>query len=417
MSLLSLIIKIGADASEAEAKLGKVENLVSGLGKKIAGAFSAGAVISFIKHTAEAAHETANLADQMNVTLEQFVRMQSASVKVGIEVEKFGQFIAKVSDLRAKAGSGDKRAIELMDAFGVSLKNVNERGRDTFGIIELIKSKMDELGKLSPDMEAKWIEAFGAKSGMKMLPALARMKGSDFASAVKADRTAAYAALGEDINALGRGTSGFLKNIGDMLIASPYRFAKELITGKPSRKWGYESPVGDAARGEAADKPMFTDEEQQRQDAKEHEQQFRQDAENSRNREKQAKDWEERKFQMALENALTPGAKIKMLRDRKSKIWNERRAGLTGDFEDEAFGDEAVDSALHQMFAIDNQIAGLRRKSAGSLRRGPVSSLAATGNMIFGGATRDPIPVLEKIETNTRKGIGPNANRSMDIPP
>ena len=144
--LFRLVAKLGIDSTEFTAGLKKAESGVDGMAKKMAAAFSAAAILAFIKSAADLAGEISDLSDELNISTDQVQQLKRAALESGVAFDKFAAALTRVRKAKNEALHGDKTAEKAFSRMGI---NPNQ---DDFELFKQVAASgtpeaMDMLGK------------------------------------------------------------------------------------------------------------------------------------------------------------------------------------------------------------------------------------------------------------------------------
>jgi hypothetical protein len=131
MGLVNFLIKIGLDTTDVQLGTKRVESAFTGLAQTVGkslGVFGFGSAILALGKLAQmgvkAADTVGDLAEQYALTTEEVQKLQALSGRTGVDFEKFGNLLLKISELRAKAltpGEDGQKARDQFASFGVDL--------------------------------------------------------------------------------------------------------------------------------------------------------------------------------------------------------------------------------------------------------------------------------------------------------
>jgi hypothetical protein len=132
MGILSILFKIGVDATKFETDLKRVQGLgekfgnsfKSAITSKLGQALTVGAVVGFAKSVIDASDRIKDLSDQLNITTNDVQRLQILSSETGISFDQFAKILEKTAKARIEATSGDEAQIQSMKALGVSMSDL-----------------------------------------------------------------------------------------------------------------------------------------------------------------------------------------------------------------------------------------------------------------------------------------------------
>lgn len=134
MGILSMLFKIGVDATKFEMDLKRVQSLGEKFGNsfksavtsKLGQALGVGAVVAFAKSVMDAADQVKDLSEQLNITTNDVQRLQILSSETGIKFDQFASILEKTAKARIEATSGDESQIRRMKALGASMSDLTD---------------------------------------------------------------------------------------------------------------------------------------------------------------------------------------------------------------------------------------------------------------------------------------------------
>jgi hypothetical protein len=134
MGILSILFKIGVDATKFETDLKRVQGLgekfgnsfKSAITSKLGQALTVGAVLGFSKSVMDAADQVKDLSEQLNITTNDVQRLQILSSETGITFDQFAKILEKTAKARIEATSGDETQIRRMKALGASMSDLTD---------------------------------------------------------------------------------------------------------------------------------------------------------------------------------------------------------------------------------------------------------------------------------------------------
>lgn len=186
----ALIYKIGLDTAQlvdntrqVEGQLGRLNGLASRAGSALKGAFTATAVIGWVKSAVEAGDQIGDLAAKAGVAASAFQRVSAVLQPAGVEMAQVGDVLVKLSD---RLASGDKSAVAGLQQLGLSLEAVRAMSPDQafLTIGEAVAGIEDPMRRAALAMDV-----FG-KSGSQVIGGLTTsMKAAAAQAAVMDDAT------------------------------------------------------------------------------------------------------------------------------------------------------------------------------------------------------------------------------------
>src|SRR5262245_57657325 len=129
VKLFSLVAALGLDGKGFQRgldKAGKTADQFAGdLKSKLTGAFTAGAVVAYVRHVAQAVGRVKDLSEQFSVTTDEVQKLDAAAKQSGQTFEDMGTAIEKVGAARKDAAEGNEELRATFSKFGVSLEQLN----------------------------------------------------------------------------------------------------------------------------------------------------------------------------------------------------------------------------------------------------------------------------------------------------
>jgi hypothetical protein len=187
-----------AKANSQAENFGK--NTLSALKGQIAGAFSVAALVGFTKSVVDHVDRIGDLAEQYNLTTDAVQKLMILSGRSGVEFEKFGNLLLKISELRAKAMKPGKDGEEARGQFG-------KFGVDYKGpLLDVATQLSVALGGKTDDATA--LDMVSTK-GAKALSVLKGIQDIGRVSIVNAAEVANVSSLSDAVGDLWRNVKGF----------------------------------------------------------------------------------------------------------------------------------------------------------------------------------------------------------------
>jgi hypothetical protein len=170
MGLLSLIFKIGADATGFKVGMKQAENQAQIAGKKIAGfiagAFSVAAIARMTKSTMDYASAMHDMAERAGVSVEAIQELNYAAKLSSTSIEAVVGAMKRLSLARAAALDGGKSQGEAFAALGIGMNQLNSQSiEETF---KQIAQKIRELGPTSE--RGVILNALLGRGGEQLIP-------------------------------------------------------------------------------------------------------------------------------------------------------------------------------------------------------------------------------------------------------
>lgn len=177
MAGLKLVAELGGDGRGFEKMMDKAGGAVSGLGGKLAGLFSIGAIIAFTKSTIDWAGSLQDVADGLEVNVEWFQKMANGAALAGGKIEDLEKFIGDITKSRGEAVGGGEAGAKKTAAFGrlgISGADISTLNTEQFfkKLIDRFKSGVDAQGFND-------LREVGGKSARALAAAFANQFASD----------------------------------------------------------------------------------------------------------------------------------------------------------------------------------------------------------------------------------------------
>jgi hypothetical protein len=133
MGVLSLLVKLGLDASAFEMGVKRAQSVGEKFGNsfksavtsKLAGALSVAAVTGFATSIVQAADRVGELSEQLNMSTDDVQKFQMAAQLYGVKFESVASAIGRVNDARTAALSGDKAQLAAFEKLGISVTDLS----------------------------------------------------------------------------------------------------------------------------------------------------------------------------------------------------------------------------------------------------------------------------------------------------
>jgi hypothetical protein len=272
MAWFNIIGKLTLDTASFDAGVKKAESASAGMAKSIggqlkgaiAGAFTVGAITQFTRSVINAGDRIGDLAEQFQITNEEVQKLEILANRTGVPLEKMGNALIKLAEIRSKASGGDNDAIRLLGSFGVSQ---SEAANSAVSNLQLLTKISEEYAKQagSFDSQARAADLIGTK----MESVLRAMRGINDLGPVKIMSD-------EDIKALSDASDAIDEIIRQSKVAAAPTigfWGRVIARGNKSRGVGvlkYLDAIGDEMFDEGptssealpvpqTDSPFFTD--------------------------------------------------------------------------------------------------------------------------------------------------------------
>lgn len=179
----SLKVTTAYDGSAIEAGLRKSAESTKKFGDslkgRIFGAFSAGALAgqftSVISGLFDRVNELSDQKELFGMSAESIQVLGKAAHRVGLEIDGLSQSLNALTNLRAAAIGGDQAAIEKLQKYGLTIKDINDETEDSVDLIKKMGQAMERMGN-GAVARAGMLQDFG-RGGTK-IGAIARELGS-----------------------------------------------------------------------------------------------------------------------------------------------------------------------------------------------------------------------------------------------
>lgn len=164
--MLGMGIKLTADASGAQRAVAAftktAEKQVAGIGKeltgRIAGAFSAGVVVSavlgFVNSVRNSVDEIKDLSDQLGISTDEVQRLQKAANDTGVKFGVITTALQKIEQKKAEALAGDTKSQDLFGILGIDANASS---------LEILKAAASKIGGQANENAAAF-ELIGKKA-------------------------------------------------------------------------------------------------------------------------------------------------------------------------------------------------------------------------------------------------------------
>lgn len=207
LDLVTSKFDAGLKRSESAAK-GFVRNVSGEFKSLVAGAFTIGAVSAFTKSVIGAADRIGDMAEQFSLTTDEVQKLEILAGKTGVKFEQMAGALLKLSEMRQKAGEGDKQSQMNFAKFGVSLGDINNQQKTNLDLLVQVSEGYDRTSKSASD-QAELLDLVGVK-GAKVA---AVIKGINDLGGIKLISK-------EDIDALGQAEDAINELKRQMTIAA-----------------------------------------------------------------------------------------------------------------------------------------------------------------------------------------------------
>jgi len=170
MGVLSLLVKLGLDASAFEMGVKRAQSVGEKFGSsfksavagKLGAALSVAAIGAFTKNVIQAADQISDLSEQLNLTTDQVQRLQILASETGVTFDKFGSVLSKFEQIRLKATSGDEDAIKTLKALGFTTEQLYDSQISTIDGAVKVAEAYKNSGR-SAETTAAMTELYGLK--------------------------------------------------------------------------------------------------------------------------------------------------------------------------------------------------------------------------------------------------------------
>lgn len=227
MGLFSIMGRLGLDTSDFQAGIKRADSATTGFANKLsgdikgklAGAFTAGAVIAATKTLLDHAGKIVDLADAYRITTEQVQILMQAAAENGVEEEKLLQITTKLAEQRQKAIEGDDKAIAVFARMGVSLQRLQSAELDNFTLLKEVgaanAARTDTLQN-----QADLTDLLGAKSA-KAAEAIRQLSTATPILIISDEELRKLDAVGDKISAI----TLALKSLGGLTLGAGFNIA------------------------------------------------------------------------------------------------------------------------------------------------------------------------------------------------
>ena len=210
MGLVNFLVKMGLETTEVTLGVKRVESAFTGLAQNVGkslGIFGFGTAILALGKLAQmgvkAADTVGDLAEQYALTTEEVQKLQALSGRTGVDFEKFGNLLLKISELRAKAltpGEDGQKARDQFASFGVDL---NRPLLDVATQLSVaLKGQTDNAAALDM-VSVRGVKALSVLRGIKDLGPISLINKVEVDNLSKVDNL-----LGEIWRKIGAGSAG-----------------------------------------------------------------------------------------------------------------------------------------------------------------------------------------------------------------
>jgi len=176
MAIFTLLARLGLDTTEFSSGIKRAQSGAAGLGKDlrrhiggqlagigtaIAGAFTVGAVTSFVGQLTHMADEIRDVAELLGISTDEVQRMQKAAGDAGVSFGSIVNAFQRIEQYRAKAQSGDEGAMFIFNRLRVDPSKLTA--------MQIFKQAIDESAKGTFENAAAF-ELLGKKvTGFKLV--------------------------------------------------------------------------------------------------------------------------------------------------------------------------------------------------------------------------------------------------------
>ncbi len=170
MGVLSLLVKLGLDASAFEMGVKRAQSVGEKFGNsfknavtsKLAGAFSVAAITGFAHSVAQAADRVGELSDQLNISTDDVQKFQMAAQLYGVKFEAIASAITRINDARTAAISNDGTQRAAFDKLGMSVQQLSDRSLGSEQVLVALGEKLN-ANKNNAEMMAAAADLLGLK--------------------------------------------------------------------------------------------------------------------------------------------------------------------------------------------------------------------------------------------------------------
>jgi hypothetical protein len=136
----------------------------------IAGAFTVGAVESFIHSTIEAVAQIKDFSEQSGLTTDEVQKLQIAAEKTGLSFEDFQTALSKLGKARKEAAEGNNELRITLAKYGATLESLNNPMLTNLGLLDEMKERIASLSKTAAGREE--LKEFFGRGGDKLAVAI-----------------------------------------------------------------------------------------------------------------------------------------------------------------------------------------------------------------------------------------------------
>lgn len=170
MGVLSLLVKLGLDASAFEMGVKRAQSVGERFGSsfkasvttKLGAAFSVAAITAYTKHMMDLAGEIKDMGEQMNLTTDEVQRLQILAGDTGVSFDKISSALLKFEEARLKATMGDAQYTKALNDLKLSSEDLYNTELSTIdAAIKASQAHKDSGG--SAETTAAMIQIYGLK--------------------------------------------------------------------------------------------------------------------------------------------------------------------------------------------------------------------------------------------------------------
>lgn len=181
MPILRLIGELGLDTSGFQKGSDKAKKDANTLGsvlkRTLAGAFSTVAVTAYVRSIFDMVGHIKDAADQFRLTTDEVQKLDYAARENGLTIEKMGSVMDKVSDARANALAGDKKAIDAFATLGVTMAQLGDEALRDIKLLEMLGVAVKNAGNSSEALAA--FRDLGGKGSARLIDSLTKLQDLD----------------------------------------------------------------------------------------------------------------------------------------------------------------------------------------------------------------------------------------------
>lgn len=179
MAGLKLVAELGGDGTGFQTMMSRAQMTAKQFGatallplkNMIAGAFTVGAITSFINKTLEAADRIKDTADQLQITTDEVQQLDVAADRAGKSMANVSAALAKLGVARRSAAESDDDLVKVFARFGVSMADLQNPALRNLDILK----KMAETSK-TLELSNRDLTDLGDIFGQKMQSIFAVME-------------------------------------------------------------------------------------------------------------------------------------------------------------------------------------------------------------------------------------------------